>query len=129
MRDDAGFRFGGAPQQFVPTATHLRAKGADLAALHHWELSDVSSVFGGVLAGWVDIDSRQQPGSRTSYQIVKAGYSRALGRGRVALEGRVVLDHRSRAAVDQQSFEAMATWVWRSTWATLRLGAGFSTAD
>jgi len=56
MRDDAGFRFGGAPQQFVPTATHLRAKGADLAALHHWELSDVSSVFGGVLAGWVDID-------------------------------------------------------------------------
>ena len=78
-RDDAGFHK--RPPQFVATATHLRAKGVDLAALHHWELSGVNSVFGGVLAGWVDIDSRQQPGRRMSYQIVKAGYSRALGRG------------------------------------------------
>jgi hypothetical protein len=129
MRDDASFRFGGLPQQFVPTATHLRAKGMDLAALHHWELSDVSSVFGGLLAGWADIDSRQQQGRRTSYEIVKAGYSRALGGGRVALEARAVLDHGGRGIEDQQSFEAMATWVWRSPWGTFRLGAGVSTAD
>jgi hypothetical protein len=129
MRDDAGFRSVRPPQQFVPDTGHLTANGVDLVALHHWELSDAHSVFGGVLAGWADIDSRQQPGFRTSYQIAKAGYSRALGRARVALEARAVWNDRGGNSETENSFEAMATWVRRSTWGTFRLGAGFSTGD
>ena len=120
MRDDASFR--SLPGQFVPTSTHINANGVDFAALRYWELSPVHSVSAGVLGGWADLDNDNRR-SRPAYQIVQGGWSRPFAGGRLALDGRLVMNQNSVLA--DRSYEAAASWTRRSVWGTLRLGIAY----
>jgi len=132
MRDDAGFT--SQRTGFVAASSHNNANGIDFVALHHWELSPISSVSAGVLGGWSSLESstpalRQHP----SYQILQGGYSRALGASRVELVARLVNTQRdvpnARAGSgneDDTTGELGVNWIRRSTWGTFRLGVVYS---
>src|SRR6185436_18324987 len=92
MRDRASAQNPRPPQPLILIAGHTDTRGVDVTAVRHWELSDASSVFAGFLGGWASGEDRQSPSSRpdvhtrSSYEIVKGGYSFR----HVAIEGRVV---------------------------------------
>jgi hypothetical protein len=132
MRDDAGVRSVPRSSDFVQTSTHINADAVDVAALHYWALSETHSVFGGIDAGWGDVDSesiQQKP----SYQVVKGGYSRRLGRrdARLELEGRLTMNHPDlqntfRRNDHDKAAEVLVSWAWKSEWGAVRIGAGYA---
>jgi hypothetical protein len=130
MRDDADFR--SSRGSFEAEATHVNANGVDVAALRYWERSTGQSLFAGVLAGWAKVGG-DAAHRKSSYEVLKGGYSRRLGPrdARVELEARLVfnqwglppasfLPHRDR------SVEALASWAWKGRWGAVRVGAGYA---
>jgi hypothetical protein len=119
----------GQPAQ--PRTEHGTARGLELAALRHWELSETHSVSAGLFGAWADLQTRRSPASlgettrNPGYQVLQLGYSRRLGKARVVLEGRAVAYQEN--AFDDAA-ELSASWVRRSRWGTLRLGAGYVSA-
>lgn len=137
MRDDADFESVRTPERFIPNATHINANGVDVAAVHHWELSERHSMSLGMSGGWAEIDREHNPPrasstgtrSKTAYEILEGGYSRALGSTRLELEGRLIINQRNDPSGDdtnESSFEVGANWVWRSTWGTVRAGLNYA---
>ncbi|HEX3070677.1 MAG TPA: hypothetical protein VHX14_19065 [Thermoanaerobaculia bacterium] len=139
MKDVASFKAVPRSTAFQPFAEHTNFIGLDLAALHYWKRSEVSSVSVGVVAGWADVDDRIHPtflaGSgqpHPSYEIAQVGYLRDLGNGgskggssRLELEGRFRWDQASSTAEHDHAIEVSASWVRRSVLGTLRLGIGY----
>ncbi len=142
MEDRAAFHSIPRSTAFQAYAEHINTYGVDFAALHYWKVSDVGSVYAGVIGGWADIEDRIHPPSaapngarRPSYEIVQAGYSRDLGNGgskggssRLELEGRFRKDQfglPSSAMDHDRAIEVSASWVRRSVLGTLRLGIGY----
>ena len=130
--------FSGRPGGFVSTADHSTETGVDLAAEQHWRVSEVSSVFAGVLAGWSTIDFRPSPSTlpvdeelRASFEVIEGGYARKIWRSHVEVSGRVVLnqvsddDDESLARLTETSYEVSAAWTRRSPRYTLRLGFAY----
>ena len=119
----------GQPAQ--PRTEHGTARGLELAAFRHWELSETHSVSAGLFGGWADLEARRSPASlgqsttNPGYEVVQLGYSRRLGKARVVLEARAVAYQEN--AFDDAA-ELSASWVRRSRWGTLRLGAGYVSA-
>ena len=152
MRDRAGFHFThaipGPPPD--PYAQHINGNAIDLTAMRYWELNERDSVSAGILGGWATVeDTLDPPGFRApvvawkpTYAIVRGGYSRSLWKGdakngdsRIEVGARFVARQRNvsrgRAAFgstpdDESVFQTSASWVRRSAWGTLRLGAGYS---
>jgi hypothetical protein len=129
MRDDADFR--SIPGSFIPIARHMNANGIDIAAMRHWELSGTQSAFGGVIAGWAEVDS--ESGQRSpSFEVLKGGYSRQLGPlgGRAELEARLAfyqpdLQNSFGPDPNDRSAEVMLGWGARGKWGVVRIGAGY----
>ena len=130
--------FSGRPGGFVSIADHSTETGFELVAEQHWPLSEVSSVFGGVLAGWSTIDFRRSPSTipvdeelRTSFEVIEGGYARKIRRSHVEVSGRLVLnqvsddDDESLARLPETSYEVSAAWTRRSPRYTLRLGFAY----
>ncbi|MGZ5448540.1 MAG: POTRA domain-containing protein [Thermoanaerobaculia bacterium] len=115
----------------APRTEHGTARGVELAAIRYWELSETHSVSAGLFGGWADLETRRSPASLDSsatnpgYEVVQLGYSRRLGKSRVELEARAVA-YQENAFDD--AVELSASWVRRSRWGTLRLGAGYVSA-
>jgi hypothetical protein len=126
---------------FAAYAEHVNTNGIDVAALRYWKLSEVNSVFAGVVAGLASLEDRIHPVSLSSqdrssrYEIVQAGYTRDLGdggsrggRSRLEIEGRFRMGQEgvaSGAGDHEHAIEVAANWVWRSVWGNLRLGVGY----
>ena len=136
----------------LPTAyaQHMNGSGIDLAASRYWELSELNSVSAGALAGWASVNDELVPPLfrprsiewRPAYEILHAGYSRNLWRGdanrgdsRLELDARFVASQRNvqegqeafgATPNKEKSFQLSASWVRRSSWGTLRLGAGYA---
>jgi len=144
MRDRSSFRFA-LPNPTVPSgyAQHINGYGLDFIAQHYWELSDADSVSAGVIAGWADVEDKQHPrvfstdiGWRPAYQIVRAGYARALRRDtRLEFDARVIAQQTNVqegeaafgvAPTHHHSLQTSAAWVKRTDWGTLRLGLGYA---
>lgn len=131
MRDDADVRFVRGTPPFERIARHTNADGVDVAALHYWELSGNQSAFGGVHAGWADVDLESDQ-RRPSYEVLKGGYSRRLGPldGRLELEGRLVFNQfdlpSSSFRLNDRAAEVMASWAARNEWGSVRIGAGYA---
>jgi hypothetical protein len=132
MRDDADVRFVRGTPPFERITRHANANGVDVAALRYWELSENQSLFGGVLAGWADVDF-ESVRSRPSYEVLKGGYSRRLG----PLDGRLELEARlGFSQPDQQnsfsfndndkSAEVLVSWAAKGAWGSVRIGAGYA---
>lgn len=120
MRDDASFR--SLPGTFQATSTHINANDINVAALRYWELSPVNTVSAGVLGSWAELESSDNRRSRPAYEIVQGGWSHPFAAGRFALDARFVLHQQSEL---RRSREVAASWTWRGTWGTLRLGAAY----
>jgi len=150
MRDRSGFHFvnpipGPGPD---PYTQHMNGYGLDFTALRYWELSELNSVSAGVLAGWGNVEDRQNPQIfsrvryKPAYQIVRAGLSRNLwrdesksGDSRVELDARLVKRQRNvregagafGVSPDKESsIQTSVSWVRRSLWGTVRLGVGYA---
>lgn len=132
--------FSGRPGGFESIADHSTATGVDVTVEQRWPMSDVSSVFAGVLAGWAAMDQRRNPpalaandGWQASFEVLEGGYARRIRQSHhVEVSGRVVLRQVSDADDDpgllrlnETSYEASAAWVHRSPRATLRLGFAY----
>ena len=139
MKDIASFKVIPRSTAFQAYAEHTNFNGLDLAALHYWKRSEVSSVSAGVVAGWANVDDRIHPPFLTgtgqahpSYEIAQVGYLRDLGNGgskggssRLEVEGRFRWDQASSTAEHEHAIEVSASWVRRSVLGTLRLGIGY----
>jgi len=132
MRDDTDVRSVPRTPAFVRTATHINADGVDVAALQYWPLSESRSVFGGVTAGWADVDG-DSVHRRPSFGVLEGGYSRRLGLrdARLELEGRLAmyrpdLQNTFRLNDHDRSAEVLVSWAWKSEWGTVRVGAGYA---
>jgi hypothetical protein len=133
------------------SAGHADSYGAEAGATQYWELTDRDSVWGDVRGEWARIDSRTDfppdlPGIISSahtatYGSVGIGYTRSLwtqeerangGDSRVEVTGR--FSNRTRRypnfpidltpGRDVRQFGA--AWLRRTSWGTLRLGAGYA---
>jgi hypothetical protein len=129
MREFTSFVSARPPQPAQPRTDHSTAHGLELAALRMWELSETHSVSAGLFGGWANLETRGSfigdTSRNPSYQVVQAGYSRALGKSRLELQARGVTYQEN--AFDR-AFELSASWVRRSPWGTLRLGLGYVSA-
>jgi hypothetical protein len=148
MRDRSSFRFSGPIPGAVPVpyANHINGNGIDLLASRYWELSERNAVSAGVLAGWANVSDESTAARgiddlhwRPAYQVLRAGYSRNLwdgdsknGDSRLELDVRVVarqlnFEHRIGYGQDEQNaLQGAVSWVRRSAWGMLRLGAGYA---
>jgi hypothetical protein len=152
MRDRSGYRFVRPIPDPMPAAAyaqHVNGHGVDLTAVRYWELSERNSVSAGVMGGWASVEDRIDPPVGRgdirwdpTYGILRAGYSRSFWRGdtkdgdsRIEFDARFVARQRNveqgREAFgatpdDENTFQTSASWVRRSAWGTLRLGAGYS---
>lgn len=124
---------------------HRRTVGLDVSAARFWEITDRSSFSAGADAGIAQSDDDVAPVSRKDYNsryaIVQAGYSYSLwdrARRRTG-DSRVEVNLRAAARTternpddfalyrpDPQVIQLSAAWARRSSWGTLRLGAGYA---
>lgn len=99
----------------------ISTNAVDVTALHYWELSQASSVSGGVLGERATLDDR-----RPAYEVLQGGWSRALRGGRLALDGRFVLHQDDIPHLgSRHTYEAAASWTRRGVLGTLRLGIAY----
>lgn len=128
--------FSGRPGGFDAVADHATATGVDVTAKRHWQISDVSTVSAGLLAGYASIEQRRnpaQPGSnadwRNSFEVLEGGYRRRIRGSHVEASGRIVLrqlrDEVFVSEPETTSYEASVAWTRRSPRATLRIGFGY----
>jgi hypothetical protein len=132
----------GGPQSF---AYHTRFAGMEGGAARYFELSERNSVWADVRGDWARNAYRNNLGEserQTSlYGSVGAGFSHSLwtveerANGDSRFEVTARMSRRSRRlalesvvfeAPDQDVRQVGAAWVRRSSWGTLRLGAGFA---
>lgn len=125
--------------EVITSANHTRAYTLDLAAARYWELNERDSVSAGIEAGFGRLDIRASAFGNHSddgqYGILRGGYSHSLWdrnrakEGDSRLEVNLRLAKRSRDFADYRSDEyteqISASWVRRSSWGMLRLGAGY----
>lgn len=148
-RDDNNFiRFVPGPLLIVPV--HTRTIGIQSTALQYYELTERTSISGGVEVGWgTSNERRSEPGPvrviddyTTVYGGLQTGISLSLwsaerraagGDSRVELtvRGRVRDDDRADdrlvlVRTDDDQMQASLTWVRHSSWGTLRFGAGWA---
>jgi hypothetical protein len=134
------------PGQPFPTLSvrfdtiHSKAREITVKAAKYWELSERSSVSSGMEASLVhfrfDSDVLGLTADHTLHGAVTGGYSYSLWdaerskNGDSRLEFNVRIGSRSKAYVtdfyqaDQKQLSA--SWVRRSSWGTVRLGAGYA---
>lgn len=126
------------------SAYHTRFFGAEAAATRYWELNDRDSVWGNVRGEWAREAYNDQftvtERDRTArYGSIGIGYSHSLwspeervnGDSRLELTARY--SSRDREDEPPSFFRPMddvtqvsAAWLRRSSWGTLRIGAGFA---
>jgi hypothetical protein len=118
---------------------HAEAREVAFNAARYWELTDRSSVSGGVESSWTHfrLDSSLQGlhSEHIARAILAAGYSYSLWdaertkSGDSRLELNVRVGNRSIALYDfyrTDQRQVSASWVRRSSWGVLRLGAGYA---
>ena len=128
-------------------AVHGEIYGLGVGATQFWELTDRDSVWGDLRGEWSRIDQRGAvseffASEHTSrYGSIGAGYSRSLwsreerangGDSRIELTAR--FSNRTRRVEDENFFvphshdvrQVGAAWLRRTSWGTLRLGAGYA---
>lgn len=120
-------------------AVHSQARELAFNAAHYWELDDRNSVSAGVESSYTQFEFDSEflglNAGHVARAILTAGYSYSLwdaersknGDSRLELNARVG-NHAIAAydfyRTDQQ--QVSASWVRRSSWGVLRLGAGFA---
>lgn len=123
---------------------HSRSVVAELSAARYWELSDRDSVSAGIDAGAANLDIHTDcancgfgDGNR-QFGVIFGGFSHSLwDRSRAKdgdsrLEVNIRLGHSQNDPIDEfyhryaDSEQISASWVRRSSWGTLRLGAGYA---
>lgn len=126
---------------FVQSLTvHSQAREITASAAKYWEISERSSVSGGIEGGWADFDRRSDDlaliGRDHSLRATAfAGYSYSIWNreemkyGDSRFELNVRIGDRSPGPntfyrTDQR--QASASWVRRSSYGTLRLGVGYA---
>jgi outer membrane protein assembly factor BamA len=128
------------PTYYIDTATyHSEAREITVNAAHYWPLSERSSVSAGFEAGITDYDIDTNLLISTvdheTRAIVTGGYSYSLwdaarsknGDSRLELNARI-----GNRSIDYSDFyradsrQVSASWVRRSSWGVLRLGAGYA---
>jgi hypothetical protein len=132
----------GAPfPSYVVSADTVHSKARELTAkaARYWELSDRSSVSAGIEGVWASFRADSKVlgvfEDDLTRAVVSAGYSYSLwaapstrnGDSRLELNVRAgsrFVDYFGQARYDQR--QVSASWVRRSSWGTLRLGAGFA---
>jgi hypothetical protein len=132
----------GSPVEWLSVRSdtvHSEAREVSIYAARYWELSERSSVSGGLQGTLTDfrLDSEVLglTANRTLRGALTAGYSYSLwdaartknGDSRIELNLRVgsrSIDYDDFYRSEQQQLSA--SWVRRSSWGTLRLGAGYA---
>ena len=125
---------------------HSTLTSLEAEAEHFWELSDRNSISAGAVGGWSRAEIRETPslpGAGTDFEgrfgVLRTGFTHSFwdssrrGRGDSLLELDLRFSNRSndqtfiaypRPSRDARQFSA--AWVRRSSWGTLRLGAGYA---
>jgi hypothetical protein len=133
----------GPPDPIVRAgAIHTQAREIAATAARYWEFSERSSVSGGLEGAWGSFEtrSRRLPENDRSDETLRgaifAGYSFSLWahprtrNGDSRLELNLRIGDRSGGndpEFFEQNFQQLsASWVRRSSWGTLRLGAGYA---
>jgi hypothetical protein len=131
-----------SPPQYLSVRSdtiHSEAREITVSAARYWELSERSSVSGGVEAALthyrLDSEVLGLTADHETRGAVKAGYSYSLWdaerskNGDSRLELNLRIGNRSIAYTDfyrAEQQQLSASWVRRSSWGTLRLGAGYA---
>lgn len=128
-------------EEFIvtPVTRHLNALGLEGEAARYWEMNERDSWSAGVKAGFSNGERRSRPLSvddddrNEHFGIVYGGWSRSLwsrerqrhGDSRVEVNARY--SHRTHEYLSEiDGVQLSASWVRRSAWGTLRLGAGYA---
>jgi hypothetical protein len=124
--------------------THSRAVIGEISGSRYWELSEHNSVSAGFEAGAADFNVRSNctdcvGDNDRQYAIVHGGFSHSLwdrnrskdGDSRIEVSvrlGKSLTDLGDPYRYDRndQTEQISASWVRRSSWGTLRLGAGYA---
>lgn len=148
-RDDAYFVVDYSPDGQVifvgSRILHRRTFGLDASADSYWEMTDRTSLSAGADVGIAESDDEITPFSDETYSsryaILRAGYSYSLwdrarrrnGDSRLEVNVRAAARSTERDpesfalyAPDQDVVQVSASWARRSSWGTLRLGAGYA---
>jgi outer membrane protein assembly factor BamA len=123
----------------VGDTIHTTSRQVRGNAAHYWELSERTSVSAGVQAAWTHYEASSEILGMTEDHVTSAaitgGYSYSLwdatqmrnGDSRLELSARIgsrSIQYYDFGQSDQQQISA--SWVRRSSWGTLRVGAGFA---
>jgi outer membrane protein assembly factor BamA len=138
-KDDVGAQFGEVGELPRRVITHSRAFGIDVGAARYWEPSDRHSISAGVELGTANVDFRADGRSgsyNSTHAIVKTGYSYSLwsreqmqrgGDSRLELKlGAIQRWRPDEPSREDDRIEVTGSWVRRSSWGMLRLGAGYA---
>lgn len=132
----------------VANTYHADFYGTEAGATQYWELTERDSIWGDLRGEWAHIDGRNSveilnDGEHTSvYGSVGLGYSRSLwsrerrangGDSRIELTARYsnrtrrqYSDLPSHVSPGRDVSQLGAAWLRRTSWGTLRLGAGYA---
>ena len=124
---------------FHADTVHSEAREITVNAARYWELSERTSVSAGLEGAWTHFDVKSDfYGDRSDHvvrAVVRGGYSYSLwdatrmktGDSRLEVNARIgsrSIDYYDLGRNYQKQLSA--SWVRRSSWGTLRLGAGFA---
>jgi outer membrane protein assembly factor BamA len=144
--DRASYEFveGDGYRTVVTHTRHTRSYVAEFSGARYWELSDRNSVSAGAVVGAANIDTRTDcglclyPDGHRQYGVVTGGFSHSLWDRNRAKDGDSRLEVNVRLGTqendpvetffhrNQNTQQISASWVRRSSWGTLRLGAGYA---
>lgn len=128
----------------IAGAYHQRILGVRAGATHYWERSDRDSIHGDLRGEWARNEQRSgvagQSFTHTARVLsVGAGWSRSLwsreqraggGDSRVEVTGRLAYPSREDETpwyyADRGTRQIAAAWLRRTSWGTLRVGAGYA---
>jgi Omp85 superfamily domain len=127
------------PAEVRADTVHTQARQLGAKAARYWELSERTSVSTSIEGTWThfvaDSDVFGNRADHVTHAVIAGGYSYSLwdatrqrtGDSRLELNGRIgnrSVAYYDFADVDQR--QVSASWVRRSSWGTLRLGAGYA---
>jgi hypothetical protein len=143
--DSATFVFLFDPESPTPDLTavtdtvHTRALELTVKGAHYWEVTERTSLSAGAEGAWTQFNAESEVYGEASDHVLRAvlvgGYSYSLwdatrmksGDSRLELNARIgtrSIDYYNLGRKHQQ--QGSASWVRRSSWGTLRLGAGYA---
>lgn len=151
MRDRSGFAYIApfptpGPQ---PYTEHISGAAVDALAARYWEVSDRNSVSAAVVAGWARVDENpdiffRRVTFQPAYEVLRGAWSHDIWKGdprggdsRIELAAAIASRQRNvsngleafgMTPNNETSFLASASWVRRSSWGFLRIGAGYAWA-